>query len=385
MYKKLIFFLLLVLVTVIGVGCGGSEKNDSNPTGAEPDLGDGKPLTPGTIDATPCNTNASEAAKNVLKYLATLTERNAQGVISGQNCGHGNEITTGNYLTFIETLHQQTGQYVGMIGIDYEYQKVFSPEELLSANTELKNYWKNGGLVTINWSPTNPWSNSDPVTYADIRNKYPDTDLNKLITPGSSVYKKWMATLDRIAAALDDLNKAGVVVLWRPMQEMNGIWFWWGKVQTSDKNDAYTAVWRHMYDYFTNTKGLNNLLWVFSPNYGQSFSSFPYPGKDYVDIIGGTQYSDQLIAEGYNDYLAYRKPVGMAEYGPADWETTVPEGALDNRLYIKRLKQNYPRVAYWVTWHSWPGVKMAIVDNQYAKELMNDPYMINRGMISLTK
>ena len=31
-----------------------------------------------------------------------------------------------------------------------------------------------------------------------------------------------------IADALLELQKAGVVVLWRPMQEMNGNWFWWG-------------------------------------------------------------------------------------------------------------------------------------------------------------
>lgn len=363
--KAILTTAVMAIVAGSMLGCGGGGGDNNN--------------TP-IVDFTPCNPNASENAKAVLLYLARLTSEDIPGVISGQNCGHGNEIALGTYNQFIDSLYQQSGKFVGMIGIDYEYMREFSVEELKSANTYLKSHWQNGGWVTINWSPTNPWGTLN--TYEDIRIKYSGTDLNQLITPGSPVYDRWMAKLDRVAEALEDMQQAGVVVLWRPMQEANGWWFWWGK---NDQNSvlrphpSYIAVWKHMVTYFTEVKGLNNLLWVFSPTQSQSFSSFPYPGDDYVDIIGGTHYADNLTVPGYLDLIQYKKPVGLAEYGPTEFGGLVLDGSLDNQLYVQRLQGNYPQVAYWVTWHSWPGVRMALVDHQYARELMNDPYLINRG------
>ncbi|HEX2952493.1 MAG TPA: glycosyl hydrolase, partial [Bacillota bacterium] len=129
---------------------------------------------------------------------------------------------------------------------------------------------------------------------------------------------------------------------------------------------------------------LTNLLWVFSPTQSESFSSFPYPGDEYVDILGPTQYADDLSIPGYADYVRYNKPIGMAEYGPSEFNSLVLTGALDDCLYAQRLKQN-PKVAFWVTWHSWNDgtktVHMALVDNQNASGLLNDSYIINSGAL----
>jgi mannan endo-1,4-beta-mannosidase len=38
---------------------------------------------------------------------------------------------------------------------------------------------------------------------------------------------RWRLFLDRIAQGLDDLQQAGVTVLYRPLHEMNGDWFYW--------------------------------------------------------------------------------------------------------------------------------------------------------------
>ena len=72
---------------------------------------------------------------------------------------------------------------------------------------------------------------------------------------------RWMHELDILAAGLGELQDAGVVVLWRPFHEVNGDWFWWG----GKKPETFIRVWRHMFDYFTKTKKLNNLLWVYGP------------------------------------------------------------------------------------------------------------------------
>ncbi|HEY1406918.1 MAG TPA: glycosyl hydrolase, partial [Spirochaetota bacterium] len=319
--------------------CGGSDGGETK----------APVLTDKEIDA--------ERAK-VLAYISDLSGGGVEGVLSGQNCGHGNEIAEWNYDRFIEALHTQTGQYVSIIGVDYEYMREYTVDELKAANTVFKKHWLNGGLVAINMSPVNPWGNKhnwEDIKFSWPGTKYNGTDLMKLITPGSEVYDAWMAKLDRIAEGLKDLRDAGVIVMWRPMQEMNGWWFWWGKTDKdhlSDSHDAYVAVWRHMHDYFTKEKKLNNLLWVFSPTQNQKFSSFPYPGDAYVDIVAGTEYLDDLSITGYEDFLAYGKPIGIAEYGPSEFGLKV-DGSFDNRQYLTRLKNDYPKVAYWMTWESW--------------------------------
>lgn len=77
---------------------------------------------------------------------------------------------------------------------------------------------------------------------------------------------------------------------------MNGTWFWWG---ARDKT-KFINLWKYMYNYFTYTKGLNNLLWVYSANWewttAQDFYlvDYYYPGDAYVDIVSMDYYSSSL-------------------------------------------------------------------------------------------
>ncbi|MHB8060078.1 MAG: glycoside hydrolase family 26 protein, partial [Gaiellaceae bacterium] len=239
-----------------------------------------------------------------------------------------------------------------------------------------------GGLVSITWDPANPWGPDPQNAWRDIEHHYPGADLHALL-PGGTKRGQWLASLNRIAGALAELRDAGVVVLWRPMQEMNGTLYWWAKTKTSDKHEAYVALWRDMFDYFTSVKGLNNLLWTFAPVANQAWSSFPYPGGAYVDTVAPTGYSNDLAISSYHDALAYGKPIGMSEYGPYAWGADMgANGSFDNRKYIERLSRDYPRIGFFVAMCSWEGVKMSLADNLFAKELMNDPRVITRDKIA---
>jgi len=306
-------------------------------------------------------------------------------VISGQQCPHDKGICDDvSYQRAIGALHDVSGKWVGILALDYEFVREYSPAELSAANRRLIAHWQAGGLVAITWPPANPWGSEPWQAWKDIATQYPGTDLRELL-PGGALRKRWVASYDRIAAALAELRDAGVVVLWRPMQEMNGSIYWWGKRpgNLEDPHVDYLELWRDMFRYFTCEKQLNNLLWVFSPVGVHSWSSFPYPGDAYVDIVAGTAANNEDNIAAYNDYLAYGKPVGVAEYGP-DYigEDSEANGSFDNRLYILRLRNDYPRIAYWVTPSSWTGVKMALVDNLFASELMNDPGVIDRDEIA---
>ena len=123
-----------------------------------------------------------------------------------------------------------------------------------------------------------------------------------------------MQELDLIAAGLQELKDAGVVVLWRPFHEMNGGWFWWG----AKDPDTFIKVWRHMFDYFTKTKGLDNLLWVYSPNHGNKTAAY-YAGDHYVDWSAWTPTptsSTQTTSRATRRWRKIEKPFGFTEYGP---------------------------------------------------------------------
>jgi hypothetical protein len=224
---------------------------------------------------------ASKDAKAVQKYLAALTRGTEPGVVAGQNAGDGPEIARFSdqvgYFSLFDSVQQTSGQTPGMVGLDYEHDSIYTPEQLSLANQRLIEHWKRGGLVTISWSPHSPWLNDErdiaghPGEWADTQAKSHDPgriDLRELLDPGQPRHAVWRRKLDRMAAALQELQQAGVVVLWRPMAEMNGDSFWWGQASSPQDPELYKAVWRDMHRYLTQAKGLHNLLWVYSPYRG---------------------------------------------------------------------------------------------------------------------
>ncbi len=377
---------IIVLAVLFFMSCGGKDR---------------------TVDSVPSNPDATPSAVAVLEYIARLSSDDMGRVISGQNCLHGNQICDGKgngYSTMIGELHAQSGKFTGIIGLDYEHDKIFTSAELSEANAVLIDYWNNGGLVAINWSPQSPWLNdesdidSDPGVWSNTRvnDSYSENlnkvDIPKLLDPHEAVYAVWHKKLDRIAGALMQLRDAGVVVLWRPMQEMNGFWFWWGTASDPGNMDNYKSLYIDMFNYFTKEKKLNNLLWVYSPAssnplIGVAEVMEQYPGDAYVDIVGGTQYSDSLEIRDYEVYRNCGKAIAMSEYGISDSGSYSSDGSFDNRTYISVLSKKYADIAYWVTWHDWDtggGVMnhMSLKSNLNSTGLMNDQNVVNRTEVA---
>jgi len=362
-----VFMSILTALTFFSLKCGGSSSDTTN----DPD-----------VDNSRFKNRADELA-----YITKLSNDDSLGVLSGQCCGDNLRLCDGGYNEYIEALHDKNGKYVGIITAEYGYNKVCTLDELKQINAYLTKYWRKGGLVMVGWSPANPWGTAKD--WSDVEPKKSPGNLEDLITPGSTVYNEWIADLDRTAEALRDLKGSGVIVLWRPIQEMNGNSFWWGHY-SDDDTLKYQKLWKHMYDYFTNTKGLDNLIWVFGPESwgpGHYSSSYPYPGDSYVDIIAPTIYRDNLdFTECYDDLIKFStshgKPIAFSECGPSPWDGSPLDGSFDNRLYATQLKK-CPKIAFFISWSSWfdkdTKVNMSLVDNMYASELLNDPYIINMG------
>jgi mannan endo-1,4-beta-mannosidase len=129
-----------------------------------------------------------------------------------------------------------------------------------------------------------------------------------------------------------------------------------------------------MFDYFTATKKLDNLLWVYSPNHGQKTADF-YPGDKYVDLVGLDAYTDNVdraTIKGYEEVAAINKPFGFTEYGPHG--PANPPGTYDYRRFLEGVKKEFPKTTFFLAWHH----KWNLATNNCTKEMLGDPWIVNR-------
>lgn len=308
----------------------------------------------------PADPDANAPAKALLNFIASLNGRTNKNILSGQFSDFGQ----GANLRIMERIHDQTGQWPALIGVDYAD---FGRGSLTydAPNKAAIDYWKQGGLVTVSAHMYNPAN----VKGGGLRDK--GVDLNDLLAAGTETSQRWMQQLDLMAEGLKQLQDAGVVVLWRPFHEMNGAWFWWG----AKDPEAFIKVWRHMFVYFSKSKGLHNLLWVYGPNHGTKTAAY-YAGDAYVDIVGLDAYTDFIDREhikGYPEVAALKKPFGFTEYGPHGSQN--PPGDYDYTRFIEGLLKNFPKTSFFMSWNA----KWSLASNQNTRELLAHPSIVNRN------
>lgn len=79
-------------------------------------------------------------------------------------------------------------------------------------------------------------------------------------------------------------------LIFRPFHEMNGEWFWWGRDNCTP--GEYQQLFRITVDYLRE-KGVNNLLYTWSPDKQARFEY--YPGDEYVDVLGLDIYEPGIM------------------------------------------------------------------------------------------
>ena len=142
-----------------------------------------------------------------------------------------------------------------------------------------------------------------------------DAQWTDLTTPGGTLNKAWLARLDAIAPFFQQLKAAGVAPLFRPLHEMNGSWAWW---QGRPGPDGSLKLYQITHDYLVNTKGLDNLIWVWNV---QDYTTLAddvtkyNPGASYFDIAALDVYNT-----GYTDgnYAAMQQAAGGKIIGVAE-------------------------------------------------------------------
>lgn len=168
------------------------------------------------------------------------------------------------------------------------------------------------GIVSYQWHWHSP-SGGEPGTNTFYTTET-SFDITKAVTPGTQEYQDIIRDIDDIAAELKRFQDEGIPVLWRPLHEAGGGWFWWGAKGPEPCLELYNILFNRL----KNHHQLHNLIWVWSTPEPEWF-----PGNDKVDIIGHDSYpgsynyeSQQAAFDALYNLTNGEKLIAMTENGP---------------------------------------------------------------------
>ncbi|MDR1416905.1 MAG: glycoside hydrolase family 26 protein [Prevotellaceae bacterium] len=251
--------------------------------------------------------------------VASGSSPEAQSVYAFLKENYGKKIVSGAManvswnISEAEWVHRHTGKYPALNGFDYIHHR----EAWIDyANTQVvEDWWSNRGLVAICWHWNVPTAQgSATCAFYKQGSGTPSTsfDISKAVQDGTYENSVVKADMEAIAGYLLLLKQKDIPVLWRPLHEAAGGWFWWGAKGAT----PLKALWRMMFETFE-AKGLNNLIWVWTaePN-----DDDWYPGDEYVDIVGRDVYNKASASAMASEYATLKgrfpnKIVTLSECG----------------------------------------------------------------------
>lgn len=281
-------------------------------------------LDPTRFDIEPVlvNPNASENAKRLMTYLCDVY---GTDILSGQYCDTG--MCGLENATIWKTTGSKYPAILGLDMIEYTPSRVEHGSTSNAVDYAIE-YWDKGGIVTFCWHWNPPSKYITGQWYSAFYKEHTNINLAKIMNgEDQEGYDLLMADIDAIAVQLQKLEDAGVPILWRPLHEASGGWFWWGNAGA----DAYKELYILLYDKLTNEYGLDNLIWVWN---GQDKDW--YPGDEYVDIIGEDIYAGEKVytpqTSKYLEVLEYtdaKKMIILSENGCMfDPDLAIRDGAM---------------------------------------------------------
>jgi mannan endo-1,4-beta-mannosidase len=272
-----------------------------------------------TETGTPFNLSANLVTPNpsgqAVKLYNFLKENFQTKIISGTMAAHSTNINEAIWV------HDQTGKWPTLTCFDFIDHTWLNQNWVAYENpfTLGSNWWANNGIIGISWH----WR--DPLTKSGSFYTNETTfDVSKINDTNSPEYAAMIEDIDTIAGYLREFKDAGIPVIWRPLHEAAGGWFWWGAKGAG----PCKALWQLMYNRLVNYHGINNLIWVWTSNTSSDALTW-YPGDEYVDIIsmdiypGENQHGSQYIEfNKIKEIFEGKKIIALSECG------SVPDPAL---------------------------------------------------------
>lgn len=174
---------------------------------------------------------------------------------------------------------------------------------------------ESGGLCAFTWHWNVPKDIDNPEGgYAFYTSEITNFSQVNAVTPGTKEYETVIHDIDLIAAKIQRMESEGVTILFRPLHEASGAWFWWGlQGRDSATNEVFQKLWYMIYDRLENYHKLTNIIWVWN---GQNPHTAIHPNA--FDIEGIDRYYDQedISAEALSTYYekCYGELAGYDKY-----------------------------------------------------------------------
>ncbi|MBN1763812.1 MAG: C10 family peptidase, partial [Sedimentisphaerales bacterium] len=165
---------------------------------------------------------ATDEAKSLMSFLV---DHYSQKVLSGQQ-----ELQEIAYIYSITGKEPAVGAFDLM---DYSPSRI---EHGADPTGEVESYinWADtgGGIVSLSWhwnAPTDLIDEPDKEWWRGFYTYATTFDIEAVLAdPEGERYQLLIRDLDAIAVELAKFQNAGLPVLWRPLHEASGGWFWWG-------------------------------------------------------------------------------------------------------------------------------------------------------------
>ena len=340
------------------------------------------------VDASTADLDATAHTKATLQLFEELTLN--QEVLIGQDLGVGNEIVDG-YETYVGSLKEKTGgQTIALIGGDLEPWPGLGPLNIGRLVDFLESKQNNNDqgshMVQLTWHFSNPWTGGDAWDTSGVE------DLWDLLDDSTAVYDVWEQQKQDLLNVFSPLAQVGVTVLYRPLHEMNGDWFWYGYPQQSSSSHAqtYQALWKDLFTFLTVDHSLHNILWVYgtASTWERRLLDY-YPGSEHVDLVGISVYNSNVetyfTERDYQDLQSLNKPMGLTEFGPTFYNNPeVASGTYDYLRLIDGIRAHWPAVCFAYVWHDWTNVKVSLVSNQNVDLLLGRDDVVTLEEIDTT-
>ena len=217
---------------------------------------------------------------------------------------------------------------------------------------------ESGGLCAFTWHWNVPKDIDNPEGgYAFYTNEITNFSQVNAVTPGTKEYETIIHDIDLIATKIQRMESEGVTILFRPLHEASGAWFWWGlQGRDSATHEVFQKLWYMIYDRLENYHKLTNIIWVWN---GQNPHTAIHPNA--FDIEGIDRYYDQedISAEALSTYYekCYGELAGYDKYCAelAGMESTGKMMALTECGYIPDPEGIKAANTMWLYYMVWNG------------------------------
>lgn len=240
----------------------------------------------------------------------------------------------------------ELGDSANLDGVDFDYMR-----KAASAHAD------RGGIVTFSWHLRNPLTGGDAWDISSDR-------VVASVLEGGDFHDEFMVWLDRLADFLESVKDSEgrqVPCIFRPWHENTGSWFWWGADLCTA--DEYKALWAMTYDFLVTGRGLDGMVWAYSPSSTdlRSRAMERYPGDDIIDLIGVDRYDSMGGTEVHEDFvrgmrgdLEYLQGIA-AEHGLILAVTETGQEGISCPVWwtgaVQTAVEGFP-VAYVLTWRN---------------------------------